>query len=143
MDAIQMLIDEHKEAEELFAMFERADNEAVEEAVVLKLCRALKAHMMIEEEIFYPEAKEILEEDDLVEEAVTEHKLARKIMQSLEKREPGVAMSAHVLALKKAIEHHVHEEETELFPKLQAEGMDTTELGARMHARKLEILKQL
>src|SRR3990170_2349161 len=72
-DAIALLKADHKEVSEMFEKFETA--RSTKEKLARQICQALTVHAQIEEEIFYPAAREALGEDgkDLLDEAKVEH----------------------------------------------------------------------
>ena len=144
MDAIKLLTEQHREVEELFEKFEKAGEKAMKKK--LDLCRriadALAVHATIEEKIFYPATKDSRTEE-LLHEAVEEHLSAKRIIADLlERDEMDEQTEAKVSVLKEQIEHHVKEEEKELFPKARKllDGGRLEELGREMEemARELE-----
>lgn len=163
MNAIELLKADHKAVAELFEDFgtnvkslnrRRPDfmgageNTGETEAELLKqaelvdkICKELIKHMMVEEEIFYPVAREVLEADDevLIDEAVREHFLAKKLIGNIRTLSIGIRLEMELKVLKKMVEHHVNEEEGELFPKLEQLGMELVNLGDKMKARKEEL----
>ena len=64
-DAIKLLMADHKEVDALFKKFEKAkdDEDAGKDAIVKKICDELSVHAQIEEEIFYPATREVLEDE--------------------------------------------------------------------------------
>ena len=122
MDAIQMLKKDHKEVKALFKEFERFRGRAgkKQQPVVTQICQALTVHAQIEEELVYPVFKELRSQDikDLVREAAEEHKLAKTLIGELTTLSPtDEQYEAKVTVLREYIQHHVKEEEDELFPK--------------------------
>lgn len=160
MNAIELLKADHKAVAELFRVFEAsvksigrhrlgASDESAREIGELKqieltdaISKELIAHMMVEEELFYPAAREVIDIDYevLIDEAVREHTLAKKLIGNIRTLSPGIRLEMELKLLKKMIEHHVDEEEKVLFPKLEAQGMELINLGDRMKSRK-EALK--
>jgi hemerythrin superfamily protein len=144
-DAIALLTADHKEVKALFTEYEKlckAEAEDSEkEAVAEQICEALKVHATIEEELLYPAARELLDEADLVDEAEVEHASAKDLIAQIEgMRADEDLYDAKVTVLGEYIEHHVKEEEKELFPKLKKAGLDTKELGVLLAARKEQLL---
>lgn len=143
-DATLLLMQEHREAMSYFSWYELATDTATKVAVAKKLCAALRAHMQVEEEIFYPAAREAAGDDALVGDSVEEHAEARKLVEKAEAAmKRGKAPDEAIAALRPAIEEHVEEEENELFPDVRDSGLDLYELGGRMAARKVELLFEL
>ena len=121
MDVTKLLEADHRKVEELFAAIKAAEG-SERTPMIEELATSLKAHMELEEGVLYPEM-EPATGAEAVEEANTEHELARKALQDmldLAPDEPG--FGAALEATKAGISHHVEEEENELFPKLRKDG---------------------
>jgi hemerythrin superfamily protein len=143
-DAIALLKADHRAVEKLFGQFEKARDDDRRKALADKICLELRVHMQIEEEIFYPVSRDFLKDDDIVDEAVVEHAAARDLMDEIEAMAPGEAFyDAKMTVLQEQIEHHVEEEETEYFPKVQKTKMDLKAVGTRMQARKEHLMTQM
>lgn len=142
MNAIEMLIVDHKEVENLFQQFETSDNETHQAMIAEQICKMLTVHATIEEELFYPEARNVLKSNDeeLVDEAVEEHAEAKEMIAQIKTMTTGQGLDVAVMELKEAIEHHVDEEENDMFVRLQNLGMETVELGKKMSARKQQLM---
>ena len=142
-DAISMLKEDHQTVDKLFKQFETLkDGQKDEEMAdcVEQICKALTVHATIEEEIFYPAAREALEEQDLLDEAEVEHAGVKQLVSELENMSPGDELyNAKVTVLAEYVKHHVKEEEGEIFPKVKRAGLDTEALGGRMADRKEEL----
>ncbi|MDX2024458.1 MAG: hemerythrin domain-containing protein [Deltaproteobacteria bacterium] len=143
--AIKMLKDQHREVEELFEEFEgAAQNEDSEKARELAgvICEKLTLHATIEEEIFYPAAQSE-ETADQLEEAAIEHISAKRLIADVAEATSDKKLKALMSVLKEQIEHHVEEEEEELFPKAQ-EALSEDEMGplATHMEERLEELKE-
>ena len=111
-----------------------------------KICTELTVHTIIEEEIFYPACKEKLEDEDLIDEAFVEHDGAKMLIAEIEAGNPSAEFyNAKVSVLSEMIKHHVKEEERRgegLFAKAREAGVDMEELGARIMARKEQLMGQ-
>ncbi|MDX9886992.1 hemerythrin domain-containing protein [Thauera sp.] len=140
-DAIALLKADHETVSGLFAEYEKTNSSSKKKAFVAEVCSELSAHMQIEEEIFYPAIKAALKDKLLVPEATVEHGGIKELIAQLEGVEPdGAIYDAKVKVLSEYVEHHVKEEHTEMFPKVKASSLDLVELGARMAARKADLL---
>lgn len=136
-DGINLLKADHRTVEKLFAQFEKTEDDAKREEIVGQIIMELRVHMQLEEEIFYPESREFVEEELTVNEAIVEHQGAKDLMEQLEGMSASDEMyEAKVTVLKEQIEHHVEEEEEEYFPEVEKNGMDTKAVGERMLALK-------
>ena len=148
IDAIEILLADHRNVEKLFKQYEKlVEDEGSyneKEALAATICAELTVHAQIEEEIFYPAARDILDEEDLIDEAVVEHASAKDLIAQLADMAPDDDLyDAKVKVLSELIEHHVEEEEDEMFPKLKKAKLDTAELGPRMAERKEELVDEL
>lgn len=138
--AITLLKQDHREVEEMFDEFEDLDDNAAKAKLARKICLALKVHCQIEEEIFYPAARKVTGDDDLLDEAVVEHAGAKQLIAEIEKMKPADDLfDAKVTVLGEQIKHHVEEEEEELFPELEESKMDLRAIGKQLAARKQEL----
>jgi hemerythrin superfamily protein len=143
-DAIAMLMADHKKVKTLFAQFEKLKEGGSDEdksALVEQICNELKVHAAIEEEIFYPAVREAIEDADLMDEALVEHAGAKELIAQLEEASPQDDLyDAKVTVLGEQIEHHVKEEEGDMFPKAKKAKVDTEALGEAMMQRKGDLL---
>jgi hemerythrin superfamily protein len=143
-DAIALLKADHRAVEKLFGQFEKAKATDRKKALADKICLELRVHMQVEEEIFYPTSRDFLKDEDIVDEAVVEHAAARELVGEIEGMDPGEELyDAKVTVLQEQIEHHVEEEEDEYFPKVKKTDMDLKAIGARIKARKEELMAQM
>jgi len=143
-DAVALLKADHREVEKLFGQFEKAKDEDRKKALADKICLELKVHTQIEEEIFYPTAREYLDDEEMVDEAVVEHAAAKDLIAEIEGMQPSDDLyEAKVTVLQEQIEHHVQEEEKELFPKLKKTDMDMKAVGGQLKSRKTELMGQM
>jgi hypothetical protein len=148
-DAISLLTNDHKEVKELFKTYDKlVDDEADDEEkamLAVQICTMLTVHATIEEEIFYPAARDALPDDeDLLDEAEVEHASAKELIAQIVAMEPGEALyDAKVKVLGEYINHHVKEEQEEMFPKLKKVGLDLAALGDELSERKEELMTEM
>jgi hemerythrin superfamily protein len=146
MDAIALLKADHRKVEELFEKFENAKGAAAKRNLVEQICTELSVHATIEEEIFYPACNGDVEED-LLNEAYVEHDGAKVMIAELLGSDPSHEFyDAKVKVLAEEIKHHVKEEEKPgegIFAQARKAEMDMDELGARLAARKEELLTEI
>ena len=91
----------------------------------------------MEEEIFYPAVRKAIKDDDMMDEALVEHASAKELIaQILDMAAGDDLFDAKVKVLSEQIEHHVREEEDEMFPKVRKTHLDLVALGEEMAARK-------
>jgi iron-sulfur cluster repair protein YtfE (RIC family) len=121
MDVTRILETDHREVEGLFEKIERAEG-AERQPLIDELVHSLHAHMKLEEEVVYPMMEPVTGPEG-VEEASTEHELARKILEDLVRLAPDKpGFGAALDSVKAGIVHHVKEEELEVFPQLRSDG---------------------
>ena len=141
MNAIELLKHDHREIEEYFEQYEDLEDDAEKAELSAKICQALKAHTQIEEEIFYPAAREATGDEDLLDEAVVEHAGAKRLIEEIESMEVGEDLyDAKIRVLGEQIKHHVKEEEEELFPEAERSDMDLKAVGEELEGRKMELM---
>ena len=147
-DAIALLTADHKAVKALFKQFEAlaGQDDADEEkaALVARICDEITIHAQVEEEIFYPAVREAIDDDDLMDEADVEHAGAKDLIAQLEGMSPGDDhYDAKVTVLGEQIDHHVEEEQDEMFAKARKADVDVEALGAQIAARKAELEAEL
>jgi hemerythrin superfamily protein len=146
-DALAMLTADHKKVKALFAEFRTLKGDGSDDdksAIVAQVCNALKIHAAIEEEIFYPAVRKAIDDADLMDEALVEHAGAKALIAQLEEAEPSHELYvAKVTVLAEQIEHHVKEEESDMFPKAKKAKLDTAALGVKMQKRKATLMTEL
>ncbi len=143
-DAIALLKADHKEVAEMLEKFETA--RSTKEKLARQICMSLTVHAQIEEEIFYPAAREALgdEGEDLLNEAEVEHNSLKELIGQIEgSSSEDELFDAHVKVLGEYVKHHVKEEEGEIFPKLRKSDMDLAGIGEQLTARKKELMSQM
>lgn len=141
MDAIKLLKQQHRLVEKLFSQFEKADDEDEQRRIFLEIADNLAVHATIEERHFYP-AVRARDTERLVEEAYEEHLEVKQLTLDGMKAMETPAFESRATALQEAVEHHVEEEEEELFPKVQKlMGKDALEaIGQMMEAEAAELM---
>ena len=139
-DALSLLKGDHDDVKKLFKEIEAEEDQ---EAIFNQIKEALEVHATIEEEIFYPAVKKARSEEvkDEVREAYEEHKQVKALLAAIAEISPeDESYSAKIKVLKEDVEHHVKEEEGEMFPDARKYLRGKLEdLGAQMQARKDEL----
>lgn len=144
-DAFKLLTADHEEVRKLFKQYEKlskseaGDDERQELAQTI--CHMLTVHAQIEEEIFYPAARDVLEDPELIDEADVEHATAKELIAQIESSDPGDDhFDATIKVLGEYVDHHIEEEQNELFKALKKAGLDAAALGEELAARKEELM---
>jgi len=147
-DALRMLIEDHKKVKKMFDEFEKirdkADSEEQKQLLIETACAELTIHAQLEEELFYPAARDAIDEMDLIDEAEVEHASAKQLITELASMQPGDDLyDAKFTVLSEYVKHHVEEEEKELFPKVKKSDLDLAELAEEMQERKMALREEL
>jgi hemerythrin superfamily protein len=119
MSAIDLLESQHREVEKLFSQIEKAKDNEKKTELFNEIADKLAVHAAIEEHHFYPAVKAKRTEDILLE-ALEEHVTIKRTLADLMKIDADdETFDAKVKVLEEEIEHHVTEEESDLFPKVK------------------------
>lgn len=143
--AIRLLKQDHQEVSRLLDRFEDASG-TEKKQIAQRICTALTVHAQIEEELLYPAARRALDQDDreLVAEAAVEHASVKDLVSQIEgSSDSDELYDAKVKVLGEYVKHHVKEEESELFPKLQKTELDLDALGEQLAARKSQLAGEM
>jgi hemerythrin superfamily protein len=137
MKATDLLKKQHRQVEKLFKQAENAKQGRQRRELMDQIAQMLKLHTQIEEEIFYPAVRELgtSKAEEMIDEAFEEHHVVDLVLAELPRVDPeDERFEAKMTVLSELVEHHVEEEEGELFPmaekKLGAERIK--ELGQQM-----------
>ena len=141
MDAIQMLEEQHREVAELFKKISRARSPKSRADLFAKIGDALAIHATIEEKHFYPAVKERRTEDILLESLEEPLAIKRVLADLLDTSPDDETFKAKVKVLQELVEHHVEEEQDDLFPKVKKIMDDTLleAIGQEMQATMTEL----
>lgn len=151
-EVLNLLKDDHKRAKKAFRDFEKLDaQKQSDEALQLveQTCAELQVHTTLEEELFYPALREVLKEQDLLDEAQVEHDSAKQLIEQLQslgqQQQLDGKFSATFTVLGEYVKHHIKEEESEMFEQAEKVGnkVDWAALGEQMKARKVELMDEL
>ena len=148
MDALTLLTDDHGKVKKLLRDLEATGDRAVKtrEALFDKVKTELTVHEMIEEEIFYPELKAHPKAKSIVLEAFEEHNVVDTLMGELSSLPfDDETWIAKFTVMKENIEHHIEEEEGEMFAKAHQvfDRAELLDLGERMAERKASAKTEL
>jgi hemerythrin superfamily protein len=137
MKATDLLKKQHRQVEKLFKQCEKTEDARQRRQFMEQIASALRLHTKLEEEVFYPAVREIgsSKAEEMIDEAFEEHHVVDLVLAELPKVDPeDERFQAKMTVLSELVEHHVEEEEEEMFPmaekKLGAERIK--ELGQKM-----------
>src|SRR6185436_10196237 len=148
MDAITLLKHDHDKVKKLLTELDSTTERGVKTRSELfaTIKGELMVHETIEEEIFYPELKAHPKAKDIVLEGFEEHHVVDVLMGELESLDVSdEKWGAKAIVMKENIEHHIEEEEGEMFKIARRvfEAEELEELGSRMEARKESAQREL
>ncbi|MEO7115183.1 MAG: hemerythrin domain-containing protein [Caldimonas sp.] len=146
-DATLLLARDHTAVSKLFKQYEKLSGSGAEasdrQAMAEQICMMLTVHATIEEEIFYPAAREADVDSDLLDEAEVEHASAKDLIAQIRAMTPDEDLyDAKVKVLGEYIDHHAQEEENEMFPKCRKAKMDLAGLAQQLAERKAELVSE-
>lgn len=146
-EIIETLTGDHKRVKKAFRDFAKMDAQDDPEgceALVDQTLAELEVHTSLEEELFYPSVRGALKEADLVDEAEVEHMSAKQLIEQLRTMSPGDdKYAATFTVLGEYVNHHIREEEREMFPQLErTRGVDWATLQQEMTARREELMAE-
>lgn len=144
-DALRMLAEDHRTVENLFEKYDNAKSQSARQKIVRQICDELTIHAMIEEQVFYPAVRDLVE-DDMMDEAQVEHDSAKALILSLRDADPADPFyEAKVSVLKEQVEHHVYEEERQrgsIFAQVRKADVDLEAIGQEMAQLKKQLKQQ-
>ena len=139
-DLFEMLKTDHRHVQDLFTKFEDADKRA-RPSIADETLTALEVHAALEEELVYPAVAEVVEDEDLVNEAKEEHHVAKFLIKELRKMDAGrEEFATKFKVLGEIVGHHIEEEEGEMFPQAQEAGLEPDPLWQKVMKRKEKLM---
>lgn len=142
---IDIIKRDHRKVEKLFKEYEDLGEQAFKSKskIVEQIIHELRLHTEMEESLLYPRAEEIFnkKDDKMVEEALAEHEVAKRILEELSVTHPeDPQFDARVKVLNENITHHIMEEEQELLPRVEEKFSkeDLNTVAEEMEAFQLE-----
>jgi hemerythrin-like domain-containing protein len=144
MNAVTMLEDEHASLKRLLRELDATTDRAVKTRteLLVRVIDMLRAHETIEEEIFYPALKDHPRAKDIVLEGIEEHNVVDRILGELATLAvDDETWGAKASVMIENIEHHIGEEEDDMFVKARQvfSLTELRELGDKMAARRAEV----
>jgi hemerythrin-like domain-containing protein len=143
-DAIAMLKADHQRVRDLFQEYEAASDPRTKREIAEEACVELETHAQLEVQVFYPAFEDEADEEgeELVEEALQEHQAVKELIAELREMGPDhQAFDAKFKELIQNVEHHVEEEESEMFPLAEQQlAGEMEEITEEIQELKAEIL---
>jgi hemerythrin superfamily protein len=147
MNAFQLLKEDHQKVSGIFQQLEPTTERAEKTRTELfaKLKEELDIHARIEETIFYPAIKQAAETREIVLEGFEEHHVIKMLLKELDAMPVDTEeWAAKLKVLQENVEHHVEEEEGEMFQKARQviSEDEIDQLGASMEELKKQLKQQ-
>lgn len=145
---VDLLKEDHKKVKQLFKDFEDTESTSKKEKIVNEVISELKVHTKLEEELFYPAARQEVQDseegEDLMNEAEEEHHVVDLIIAELEELDPeDEHYDAKFTVMAENVKHHIEEEEGDLFLRVKNTAANAPELGAEMKQRKQQLMQEI
>ncbi|MBA3322367.1 MAG: hemerythrin domain-containing protein [Pyrinomonadaceae bacterium] len=139
MDVFELLTNDHRKVSAIFEQLEQTSDVTTRQTLFAQVKQELDLHAYVEETLFYPKLKEAAETREIILEAYEEHQEVKDLLTEMQGLSPdGDEWSDLLQELKESVEHHVDEEENEMFPQarevLSASEID--QLGTQIEAAK-------
>lgn len=141
-DAVALLTADHDKVKKLFREFEKCDasHQGLKHDLAQQICMDLTIHATIEEEIFYPAVRAETGQQQQVDEALEKHGKIKELVEHIRGMASGdQELDATVQKLRECVEHHVTEEEQEMFPSVRQSDADLADLREQLQDRKEEL----
>jgi hemerythrin-like domain-containing protein len=144
MDVYEILKEDHQTVAQLLKKLDKSSEETAEERekLFLELKTELTLHAYIEELLFYPLLKDRKESKEITLEAYEEHRLVKSLLEELDNMaKDSEEWIGKFRVLKENVEHHVEEEEGELFTEARKvlSPEDAASIGARIATEKAKL----
>jgi hemerythrin-like domain-containing protein len=147
-DALDLLAADHAKVRALFRQFEELkgleEQDERKAELADEICYELTVHATLEEEIFYPAVRSLIDNDELIDECEVEHAGARDLISQLEVMYPGDDhYDATIAVLGEEVERHIDKEEGIIFPAAKKAKLDMQRIGEQLQARKEQLEEDL
>jgi hemerythrin superfamily protein len=141
-DVFEMLKADHRHVQDLFTKFEDADKRA-RASIADETLTALEVHAALEEELVYPAVAEVVDDEELINEAKEEHHVAKVLIKELRKMDAeDEGFSTKFKVLGELVSHHIEEEEGEMFPQAQEGGFEPESISDEVSKRKAKLMQK-
>jgi hemerythrin superfamily protein len=141
-DVFEMLKADHRHVQDLFTKFEDADKRA-RASIADETLTALEVHAALEEELVYPAVAEVIDDEELINEAKEEHHVAKVLIKELRKMDAeDEGFSTKFKVLGELVSHHIEEEEGEMFPQAQEGGFEPESISDEVSKRKAKLVQK-
>jgi len=139
MDVFELLTNDHRKVSAIFEQLEQTSDVTTRQTLFAQVKQELDLHAYVEETLFYPKLKEAAETREIILEAYEEHQEVKDLLTEMQGLSPdGDEWSDLLQELKESVEHHVDEEENEMFPQAREvlSQQEIEEIGDQIQAAK-------
>lgn len=148
LDALELLMQDHREVESLFREFEYLQKKGSTTAGVIDIaCAELKMHDTVENDVFYPAVSKAAahaeETETLLDAAEDAHDAVMALIDDLDAMDTNEARNAQFMLIIKNVQEHVAAEEATLFPTVRKLPLDLVALSAEMKRRKSVLMSEV
>lgn len=141
-DVIDLLMADHRKVEGLFEEFENSRTKIQRRKLLEKIITELSLHATAEEKHVYPAYMQ--EDEDMTQEAIEEHHVVKMVLKELSSFDGSEEnIKAKVKVLSEMVQHHVEEEESEMFPEMRKMDLDLMEMAEDVKAEKEKLLTKM
>ena len=135
--AITILRADHTELQQMFTAFENTRSVNNKRFLVQRICTSVALHSQVKEEVFYPAIESVLRR------ATPEHGSMKALVRHIRTLEPvAEQVDGPIKMLADHVNQHVSDLHSDMFPLVDASGIDLVELGDRMARRKADLIAQ-
>jgi len=141
MDALELLKVDHQRVSDLFREAESSDSLKKKRVIFNSIQSELDLHTYIEETVFYPTFRKYPDFENLLSESYAEHAQVKELVSRIQALPAESSeLSQKMSQLKQRVEHHVHQEETDLFPRIRKvmKSSEREQLGRHLQVAKQE-----
>lgn len=137
----EILKQEHKQVSKMLDQITQGEPSKQQ---IDELYAMLEAHTKAEEQTLYKDLEQIQATHELVLEGIEEHHVADMLLKEIRQLDPSdERCQAKLKVLKENVEHHVQEEEQQMFPKAQqAKDSQWAERMGQQYEQQEQTLKQ-
>ncbi len=139
IDPIALLVEDHKQVVSLFTAFAQTTNDDARLRIIDQASAALAVHAAIEEQVFYPAARNLVADPQSVDQAIAEHAAAQKVMEELAENHDTAKRVQQFGVLMQLIQEHINREEREIFPQCRGWRARFDQLGMELQEAKREL----
>ena len=134
-DAVDLLKQDHAVIAELFDRYGRIDDPEETQSLVSRIVRSLTLHARLEEELFYPALRQSGGDPSVMDDADVEHAMIKMLLGDLSRANADTPhFDAKVRTLAHLVEHHMSEEEGQMFQDARDSDLDLVAMGGQLDA---------